>query len=405
MDTLLPVAPQPAAVAPAPDPHPGEPRIPVPGKRRPAPVDALTSLRGLAALWVLGHHFRGDFFTLFGGLRPLDPLLALGHIAVPYFFILSGFVLAYNYAPDFRRLTFSRYTAFIGRRWVRIYPVHLFTLLCVLAMVLACSRLGITINRADKFMAPDFLLNLFLVQAWVPDYQLNWNGASWSISSEWFAYLLFPVVCLGLNRLRSAREAAVLAVLGWAACVAFYVFGGHMPFWEVLAVVPTFLTGCTVWAWVQRRSSRPAVPRRLPDLIVLATLVTPLLLASIPGLDERARNKIGLGLMVTYFASTILCFGSLGNSCSRVWLSKPLLFLGEVSYSLYMTHGLVLMLLQKLLPSARYVGAGLGVRLAVVVAYAAMFAAATLVTYYLVENPARKHLWKLLAGRRRREKP
>jgi peptidoglycan/LPS O-acetylase OafA/YrhL len=364
-------------------------------------VDALTSLRGLAALWVLGHHFRGDLFTLFDGLRPLEPLLALGHIAVPYFFILSGFVLAYNYAPDFRRLTVSRYTAFIGRRWVRIYPVHLFTLLFVLAMVLVCHRLGIAITRGDKFSAQDFVLNLFLVQAWLPNYQLNWNGPSWSISSEWFAYLLFPLLCVGLNRLRSARWAAVVAVLGWVACVAFYALAGRPPFWELLAVIPTFLTGCAIWAWVGQRPGAGVVPRRLPDLVLMLVVVTPFLLGAVPSLEEGLRNRISLGLTVTYFAITIFCFGSLGNTCSRIWLSRPLLFLGEASYSLYMTHGLVLIFGEKLLPTARYAGAGLAMRLAVVAAYAGMFAAATLLTYFLVEDPARKHLWGLLARRGR----
>jgi peptidoglycan/LPS O-acetylase OafA/YrhL len=375
--------------------------MPVPAKRRPPPVDALTSLRGLAALWVLGHHFRGDLFTLFDGLRPLESLLALGHIAVPYFFILSGFVLAYNYAPDLRRLTVCRYTVFIGRRWVRIYPVHLFTLLCVLGMVLVCHRLGLAIHRGDKFSAGDFVLNLFLVQAWLPNYQLNWNSVSWSISSEWFAYLLFPLLCVGLTRLRSARWAAVVAVLGWVACVAFYALAGRPPFWELLAVIPTFLTGCAIWAWVGQRPGAGVVPRRLPDLVLVLVVLTPFLLGAVPGLEEGLRNRIALGLMVTYFAITIFCFGSLGNTCSRIWLSRPLLFTGEVSYSLFMTHGLVMMFGEKLLPAARYAGAGLGVRFAVAAAYVGMFAAATLLTYFLIENPARKHLWKLLSGRRR----
>src|SRR5438270_13847443 len=101
----------------------GTPALPGPDKRRPASIDALTSLRGLAALWVVVFHFREHLFNLLSSLRPLDPLLGLGHIAVPYFFILSGFVLAYNYASDFRQVTLRRYLPFIGRRFVRIYPV------------------------------------------------------------------------------------------------------------------------------------------------------------------------------------------------------------------------------------------------------------------------------------------
>ena len=64
----------------------------------PATIRALTGLRAVAAVWVVLFHYRGDVLTLLPAARPLEPLMASGYLGVDVFFVLSGFVLAYNYA-------------------------------------------------------------------------------------------------------------------------------------------------------------------------------------------------------------------------------------------------------------------------------------------------------------------
>jgi peptidoglycan/LPS O-acetylase OafA/YrhL len=398
MATISPESPRTDVGRIVPAPQRVETTSPAVKERRPASIDSLTSLRGLAALWVVVLHFNDDLGRLLPGLRAFDSLIVVGYLAVPYFFVLSGFVLAYNYAAEFRHVSLPSYVSFMRRRWLRIYPVHFVTLLGVLAMVLVSSHLGVTINRQDKFSAFDFVLNLFLVQTWVPHYTLNWNNPAWSISSEWFAYLLFPLLCVGLNRLSSTRLAG-LAIVGWLVSVGFFVWGIGMPFSELVEVAPTFVTGCAIALYLSRRTGVTALPRFVPDLLVMAIVCTPLMLAAGPGEGNTWKSQLVIALLVTFFVATIYCFGSLGNSCSRLWRSRPLIYLGEVSYSLYMTHALVLMAMPKLLPSVRYADSSLRVRLLVVAAYVALVAGATLATYYLVENPARKHLWKRRAAR------
>jgi peptidoglycan/LPS O-acetylase OafA/YrhL len=388
METLLPdpplvlSPPAPAKAAPATAAAPS----------RPVAIESLNSLRGLAALWVLGLHFRDDLYRVLPDAEVLDPLLGVGWLAVPYFFILSGFVLAYNYADDFHRVTWSGYFGFIGRRWLRIYPVHFATLMAVLALVLSSRWLGMTINREDKYSFFDFVLNLFLVQTWVPHHELSWNGPSWSISSEWFAYLLFPFLCVALHR-RSPFQRAGLALLACLASVGFFVWAIGMPFSMLVSVLPTFLTGCAIATTLRHRVGPSRVPRYLPDLIVLTIVCTPLLLRAHYEAD-RVLYRSMVGLLVACFAGTIYCFGSLGNSCARLWRSGPLLYLGEISYSLYMTHILVLMVGPKLLPTTRFAESSLAVRLCVLAAYALFFMGAALASYYLVEKPFRKRWWR-----------
>ncbi len=97
-----------------------EPLSDAPPTRRPA-IDSLTSLRGLAALWVVLYHFLADIVKLLPAANFLSPFVGQGHFAVPIFFVLSGYVLTYNYldsigAPHGRYELFR----FWGRRLLRI---------------------------------------------------------------------------------------------------------------------------------------------------------------------------------------------------------------------------------------------------------------------------------------------
>src|SRR5262249_18368475 len=109
-------------------------------------IPALTTLRGLLALWVVVYHFWNDIVALLPGLRLLTPLAIRGNFAVPGFFVLSGFVLARNHLADFVVPTRQRILRFLGLRLFRIYPVHLATLLVVLAMVVYARRAGLVLD-------------------------------------------------------------------------------------------------------------------------------------------------------------------------------------------------------------------------------------------------------------------
>src|SRR5262245_21034494 len=106
-----------------------------PAQRESAEIVSLTALRGVLASWVVVYHYWNDVLALFPVAEPLTPAARWGHMAVPAFFMLSGFVLAYTYTDKFRTLSRRRVDSFIGRRLARVYPVHLATLLVVAAMV------------------------------------------------------------------------------------------------------------------------------------------------------------------------------------------------------------------------------------------------------------------------------
>ena len=160
-------------------------------------IDALTGLRGVAAMWIVLYHYAVQLRPFLPEIGVADPLIRQGHLAVDLFFVLSGFVLAYNYVDRLATWDAREARRFIVLRLARIYPVHLATLLAVTLMVVAAQAAGAgDAMRADKYSAGDFVLNLLLVHAWVAEPTLSWNYPSWSISPEMFAYLLFPArVC------------------------------------------------------------------------------------------------------------------------------------------------------------------------------------------------------------------
>jgi peptidoglycan/LPS O-acetylase OafA/YrhL len=237
------------------------------------------------------------------------------------------------------------------------------------------------------------VLNLLLVQTWVPDFHLNWNYPSWSISSEWFAYLWFPIAwATVLRRMATGRRALVFLGLCWAATVALYVLGNELPFRELIRVLPTFLAGTAVYLCLVRR---PACTPRLcclPDLLLLG-------LAAVP---FATTGRFTVALLLTGFLALVYLLAYQRQNCTALWTHCFGVYLGEVSYSLYMTHTLAQKVCYKLLPAERFIGTSAAARLAVVLGYLASVMIGSLAMYYVIERPSRRWLARPSLGGGRR---
>ena len=184
---------------------------------QPPPLRPLTAFRFFAALAVFLHHV-GDFCGR-------DPILARlyrrvlfeGFSGVSFFFLLSGFILTYNYHQIFASMRGCAVWRFYVARFARIYPVHV---LAFAAMLPLCYgeffvAQGIAIKRA--------LTNLTLIQSFIPlrDYYFSFNAPSWSLSDEFFFYALLPLLLWGLASLRLRRPSRSAGLtLGFLALAA-----------------------------------------------------------------------------------------------------------------------------------------------------------------------------------------
>jgi peptidoglycan/LPS O-acetylase OafA/YrhL len=172
--------------------------------RKPA-LPAITGLRTLLALNIVLFHFTPAH------LHYLYPVIDNAYVFVGFFFLISGFVLTYNY--DARALTLSRRNFYIARL-ARIYPVYLLTLLVSIPLVLIEWHAR---SHAEFFAG--ILLTPLSMQGWSPSLATFWNTVGWTVSAEVFMYLAFPFLLRAAARSRmwswSAPRLILLMLAIW----------------------------------------------------------------------------------------------------------------------------------------------------------------------------------------------
>ncbi|MBF4624218.1 acyltransferase [Clavibacter sp. VKM Ac-2872] len=308
--------------SPAPHVDPG-----VPGPETPPRLDRLTSLRFLAALVVFGFH--GLVFFDEPTRLALGYLVGQGRSGVTFFFVLSGFLLAWSARPGDRAFPFYR------RRFARIYPAYL------VSLVFAASLWAIL----DPAALRRGILTPFLLQAWVPTSQSYFaiNVPAWSLSVEAFFYVAFPLVILGLRRL-STRGL-------WVCLLAMVVVSVALAAVASTRVAPTDLDQDSVWVWLAYYFP----PSRLPEFVVGMILGLLCKRGAFPAVDWSAAIVIASAayLSVGIWPSTygvaalvVLPFGVLiVAAAQRDLAGAPGLLrgrlpvrLGEESYCFYLLH-------------------------------------------------------------------
>jgi peptidoglycan/LPS O-acetylase OafA/YrhL len=302
-------------------------------------LPSLTPLRGIAAIWVVLYHFGVLYFP---NLQPdrYTALLNKGYLAVDLFFMLSGFVMTHVYREVFAsRVGRRSYWTFLSARIARLYPLHLAVLGLFVATGLAVSTAeyaaggpvsGIPIWGVRSVVA--LIANLFMLQG-LHASTLSWNYAAWSISLEFMAYLVFPFVLMRVWRAGSRTQGslalalfAVLVGLAWLTRDDFNQWDGPT---TLLRCLPEFLLGTLLY----RAYLSPARATLLSgDAVALALLAALLLALHAKGPDL---------LVVVLFAAVLMAVVS-NRSRIGAWLnSSPLVWLGEISYALYLVHGFV----------------------------------------------------------------
>ena len=151
-------------------------------------IYTLDTFRFFAASFVVLRHYNSDFRL---GLENWIERIGNLDLFVDFFFILSGFVISLTY---FEKINcWSDYRKFIGKRLARIYPLHFVTLFFVAGLAIIAGLTGNVINNPEVYQWKAFVPNLLLVHAWGTLKNSSFNVPSWSLSAEWFVYLLFPL--------------------------------------------------------------------------------------------------------------------------------------------------------------------------------------------------------------------
>lgn len=247
-------------------------------------VPALTGLRGLAALWVVGYHFDLWFPT---PVLP-DAVFGYGFLGVDVFFLLSGYLLASLHID----LAPAGWGEFFRRRAFRVYPLHVVIMLGLAALVAAAHFRGLDLGPYYDWSS--FPSVLFMAQIFTG--HGGWNDPTWSVGAELVSYLLLPLAVFPLRHAtRLAAGIACAALLGLDAglvgsttlhhgAILYTAIAGPAP---VMRGLLGFFAGAAFSRCVEMRKLR---------------------------------------------------LGAIGAALS--WW--PLLWVGEVSYSIYLLHGPIL---------------------------------------------------------------
>jgi peptidoglycan/LPS O-acetylase OafA/YrhL len=296
----------------------------------------LTSLRFVAAAMIVAHHGLAE-----NGLPAPFPTLDQG---VSFFFVLSGFILTYSYP---RLAGWADVRRFLIYRVARIWPAHVVTTL-------------ITIVIYSMPIDYRLVANLAMVHAWVPNWPwfFSYNSVSWSISTEFFFYLIFPFLIIGWNRTFWWKLLLAAALL-WALMIAGRDL--HLPsataadtpsligllYISPLARLLEFVAGmttCLAFRWA--RPKLVAAPPWLFTILEVAALaVAAWALVTqffsgvlIPALPVTAGEYLGHANAWPAIMPVIFFFAFSGGLLSRFLSLRPCVLLGETSYSLYLIH-------------------------------------------------------------------
>ena len=321
---------------------------------------SLTSLRFFAALAVIGCHRPR--------VAPDDwlPYERFGSAGVPFFFLLSGFILAYTYHDRFLARRPGTGREFLLARFARIFPAYLLAFLISLWVApqtrdLISLRFGAALWQA--------IAHLTMMQAYCPN--MNWyfgfNPPAWSLSCEWTFYLLFPVLLLGLVTGSVVRRLAVFAAASavWAGALYLYLSTPGDPvaeykkwawFGYIFPLTRLFDFVCGIALGVLFVRARPEIgPARgwrygawgAAEVGALAALWAALHFCPVsPGVygsqTFHTQMLTWQGYFLPFFAA-IVWVGALGRGpLSRVLSWSPLVYLGELSYGIYIFHLVVI---------------------------------------------------------------
>ena len=317
---------------------------PKPAVTRKPPLPALTGIRTLLALAIILFHFTPPHLGL------LYPFIDNGYVFVGVFFLISGYVLTYNYADRGKSLVKREFWL---ARFSRLYPVYLFVLLLSITMVRDEWH-----ARSHAEFWQGIILTPLVLQGWSPSVATFWNTVAWTLTSECVLYAAFPWL-IRLPWPRKPLRLTILLIAIWIIgliphSLYLYLNPDHIvgPVdrysstelirflkYTPLPYVCTFLTGVTLGKLQLTLTLTPR-QRLILSLVSLATvgLFFYLLVGHTPYLLMHG------GLLTPLFAALVLGLSG-PHPISALFSWRPLLLVGESSYCLYLLHFNVFQLL------------------------------------------------------------
>lgn len=370
-------------------------------------LDSLTSLRFFAAFWIVLYHSRDQFNCLWD--LPREIVFSQG---VTFFFVLSGFILAFVY-PHLS--TKKEIKSYLLKRFGRIWPLHAAVLILVVATLPQSVQLVQCSSPAPYPLI--FAANLCMVHAWVPidQFFFSFNPPSWSISNEIFFYLALPLI-LFFSCDKNLKKLAIPLSISFLIILFLCLFANsmHLPMADpnslslqaLVGVNPLvrifdFILGVIFGTYFaqnkdQLQNSVSRLNATICELISLALIL--LMVCNTSSIAENLKHfwltgEAGsywlreAGLVVLPFALLIFSLALQKGFLSKILSAPPLVLLGEISFALYLCHFPLIKYSYSYFPEQR--------SLISFVLFLAILFSISYLSFRLLESPARNYFARL----------
>ncbi len=359
-------------------------------------IDSLTGLRAFAALWVVLHnmsHYPGidpGFMQDFSWGITTGSLF-FGYQGVDIFFFLSGFVIAYVYQNNFiHGLDRGEIKRYYALRLGRIYPLHLTILIGILVMA---SR-DIFPYGENITLAPAFL-NLTLMDSWGIFDKGSWNYAAWSLSAEWFAYLLFPFLTFVIIGERSAKGYFILlviisiifATLSAQCCATTDIDNGVG---SLVRVTFGFTAGCILY-----NLFRLEVGKKLPWDVIGILAFLGLFMTHYHFIDNI---DVANAISYVWIALLLYALAQAKNILKWCFANPVSRYFGEISFAIFLLHAPFMMLCADMFESeiGVLIEADHAAQMKMLLQLLGGLCVCAALCYHLIERPCRNYVKRKL---------
>jgi peptidoglycan/LPS O-acetylase OafA/YrhL len=330
-------------------------------------LDALNGMRFFAVFHIFLHHIwsvrfdvprqQGPFANAYANLEAFPPwlnnLLAHGYLSTSFFFLLSGFILAYLYWAPNGELSTTR-ERFWWQRFTRIYPVHLIALLITILLTLPRWWLDPSAPPVP-LAAASAVATATLTQAWYPPLVPIWSWPTWALSAVVFLYLVMPWLMRVLAKLSRRQQIGLLIAMPLISLIPTLVFlqffpdGGEGQLnWQIflgsnpLFWVPHFAAGMlmsrifAISRFEQAWREKPKPWISVGDLALIAVIVI-----SVMDPHDRAwRHILRHGALMPLYLMVLYDLALGRGFVARLFSLPGMGFLGQTSFSIFIWQNL-----------------------------------------------------------------
>ncbi|EMM7190559.1 TPA: acyltransferase [Raoultella planticola] len=280
--------------------------------------DAIDGTRGILAGMVMLSHMFGSFMG-WPQVRPFSG----AYLCVVYFFIMSGFVLTYAHAS-------GNFFKYVLTRFARLWPLHFLSTILMVAIYYYNAHHGGYVSSPDVFSISVILKNiLFLHGLYWHDFKLV-NEPSWSISIEFWVSLLIPLIFTRLGNMTRAVVAGLLFIFLWHKHPS-----GIPP--SMLTAMLSMLIGSLFFSLSQTEYFKCLMKEKF-----MAFFITAAAIVSFVGVYAMNHSRLDYFLFVAFIPMLFIDHLPDNQLIKRVFTSNLFLFLGYISFPLYLLHELVI---------------------------------------------------------------